>query len=181
LFCTNLCFVEKEKKNELLETMALSLDESPSDYFLERKGAMELAYNDTILAKNEFLSQLEVLTKQRQHLSENNAIQVSHLVCEFCGGGHQGECCGTFGNGYEGQTQVNYMGYSHGVNFYSQANTYYPHLRNNPLSFNQNPLFSNHNQPLTQSFNQNSPQFTYQPHFYSNPLFNPNPQNLSIK
>jgi hypothetical protein len=51
-------------------------------------------------------------------------------------------------------------------------------LKNNPLSFNQNPLLSNHDQPLTQSFNQNSPQFTHQPYFYSNCLFNQNPQNL---
>ena len=72
------------------------------------------------------------------------------------------------------------MGYSHGVNFYSQANTYYSHLRNYPLSFNQNPLFSNHNQPLTQTFNQNSPQFSHQPYFYLNPLLHPKPQNLPL-
>ena len=147
--------------------MTMNWCESSSDYYV---------------AQNKLLSQqLGVLTKQLQQFSQGNAIQVAQLVCKFCGGGHQSEHCGTFVNGYREQNHVNYMGYSHRVNFYPQANTYYPHLRNNPLSFNQNPLFSNHNQPLTQSFNQNSRQFTHQPYFYSNPLFNPNPQNLSIK
>ena len=117
--------------------------------------------------QNKLLSrQLELLTKQLQQFSPNNAIQFSSLVCELCGGGHQSEHCGTFGNGFEEQTQVNYIGYSHGVNFYSQANIYHPHLRNNPLSSNKNPSFFHHNQPLPQSFNKNPPQFTQQPHFY---------------
>ena len=107
-----------------------------------------------------------------------NVIQVSLLVCDFCVGGHQSEHCGTFG--YGEQSQVNYMGYFHGVNLYPQANTYHPHMINNPISFNQNPLLSNHDQPLTQSFNQNSPQFTHQPYFYTNCLFNQNPPKPSI-
>ena len=113
--------------------MAMNWCESSSDYYG---------------AQNKLLSQqLEVLTKQLQQFCQNNSIQVSHLVYEFCEGGHPKEHCGTFG--YGEQNQVNYMGYSHGINFYPQANTYYPNLINNPISFNKN-----------------SPQFTHQPYFY---------------
>ena len=94
LFCTNLCFVVKNKiKEKLIETTTLNWNEYPSDYYVEWRRARDLAYNDAILAQNEFHSQLEVLTKQRQYLSHLNAIQVSFLACEFCRGGHQSEHC----------------------------------------------------------------------------------------